>query len=101
MSRSQDDGPSESTVVFRKRAGMILCFGVGVYLFAVALGLLRHAGGVADLARSYAQAPYCSQSTTGSDCRRLVPVTVRGTRVVGGEVYYRLQPQGRAAVDFH
>ena len=51
MLQRLEDGPSETSVRFRKRVGMILCFGASAYLLAVSFGLLRHAGSLADLVR--------------------------------------------------
>lgn len=101
MSLRQDDSPTESTVRFRKRAGMILCFGAGLYLLVVALGMLRHAGALADGARAYANAPFCPASVPSVPCRLLLPAAVLGAHTIGGETYYRLEPRGKPKVDFH
>lgn len=101
MPKQRDEGPTESTVRFRKRIGMILCFGAGLYLLTLSLGMLRHAGALADDARRYAVAPRCSGVTSTVNCRELVRASVEGTVTVDRETFYRLHPQGHQPVDFH
>jgi type IV secretory pathway VirB2 component (pilin) len=101
MSRPPNNGPSPQSVRFRQRLGLIICFGGALYLLAVAIGLLRHAGAAADNARAYERAVLCAPGQSSTSCRVRLPAVSLGVVHDGDITVFRLKPQGRPIVSFH